>query len=368
MKQFFCPGRTELAGNHTDHHKGRAIAAGVDKGITAQAEPNGERVIRIRSQGFAPLVVELDKLWPDEKEVGTSAALVRGMASVLQEQGQTLTGFDAYVVSDLKPGGGLASSAAFSVLVGAMITAFAQDSPPVTAEELACAAQKAENRWFGKPCGLMDPMACALGGCIYMDFWEDRILPIVCDFDGLGLTLCLTDTGSSHVQATADYAQIAAHMTDVAQVFGQPCLGAVRPADFDKVWPEHDQELPWRRARHFFDENWRVSAMADALGLRDGQRYCQLMNQSGRSSETLLENIQTPTSGQALAQGLALSQSLLEHSGGAWRVHGGGFGGCVQALMPAERFPAYQAAMEYVFGLGSCQKLSIVSEGVVMLP
>jgi galactokinase len=361
MKQFFCPGRTELAGNHTDHQKGRVIAAAVDEGITAQAQPNNDNVIRIFSQGFDPVQITLDKLWPDKREIGTSAALVRGMAAQLSQLGCSLHGFDAQLSSDLTPGAGLASSAAFSILVGTMIADFSPEPAP-SPEQLAHAAQRAENRWFGKPCGLMDQLACALGGCVYIDFLENRILPLACDLDALGLALCLTDTGSSHTQATAEYAAITADMTEIAHLFGQSLLAQVRQADFDQQWPEHITERSWMRARHFFDENWRVSAMTDALGLQDGQRYMELMNQSGRSSETLLQNIETAGCGQDLSAGLAASAKLLRGRG-AWRVHGGGFGGCVQALMPEAEFPRYRAAMDALFGVGSCQRIRIYPHG-----
>lgn len=361
MTKFFCPGRTELSGNHTDHQKGRVMAAAVDQGITARAELNGENVIRIFSEGFDPIQVDLARLWPEEREAGTSAALVRGMASLLSDYGPPLRGFDAYLTSTIAPGTGLSSSAAFSVLVGFMIAHFAGIDIP--AEKLARAAQKAENRWFGKPCGLMDPMTCALGGCVFIDCLEDRILHLECNLDALGLALCLTETGGSHANATEAYAAITADMSAVAQHFGEMFLAKVRPMEFEMEWPEHLSDPQWMRARHFFDETSRVSRMADAMGLQDGMHYMQLMNQSGRSSETLLQNIHSDDCGDSLARGLALSASLLEGKG-AWRVHGGGFAGCVQALMPETEFPAYQAAMDEVFGLGSCMRVHISSRGV----
>ena len=365
MTRFFCPGRTELAGNHTDHQKGRVMAAAVDKGITAEAEPNDENVIRVFSEGFPPVQIDLDRLWPEESDAGTSAALVRGMAGVLSEQIDRLQGFDAYLQSDLTSGGGLSSSAAYAVLVGCMIAHFS-GARDISAEELARAAQKAENRWFGKPCGLMDQMACAVGGGIYIDFLENKLLRIDCDFDALGLALCLTDTHGSHADATEAYAAIPADMTAVARAFGESFLARVRRSDFDAEWPEHRDDPKWRRARHFFDETWRVSAMADALGLKDADRYMQLMNESGRSSENLLKNIEAPGCGDALARGLALSASLLEGRG-AWRVHGGGFAGCVQALMPEEYFETYRQRLDEAFGAGSCRRIRIRAKGVGVL-
>ena len=357
MTRFFCPGRTELAGNHTDHQKGRVMAAAVDTGITAEAEPNDENVIRVFSEGFPPVQVDLAYLWPEEADAGTSTALVRGMAAVLSESFGPLRGFDAWVRSDLTPGGGLSSSAAYSVLVGYMIAWFANVSG-LSAEALARAAQKAENRFFGKPCGLMDQMACAMGGGVYIDFQENRVLRLDCDFDSLGLALCLTNTGGTHADATEAYASIPEDMFSVAHAFGESFLARVRLSDFEEEWPRHTDDPRWMRARHFFDETWRVSAMADALGLRDAERYMQLMNESGRSSENLLRNIEAPGCGDALARGLALSASLLGGKG-AWRVHGGGFAGCVQALMPTDFFPVYRAAMEGIFGEGKCWEIKV---------
>lgn len=364
MIRFFCPGRTELAGNHTDHQKGRVMAAAIDKGITAEAEPNRENVIRIFSHGFDPIRVDLSHLWPEEREAGTSTALVRGMASLLAEYGRPLMGFDAHLTSTIPAGSGLSSSAAFSVLTGYMIAFFA--GLELEPEALARIAQKAENRWFGKPCGLMDPMACALGGGVYVDFLENRTLTLNFDFDKLGLALCLTDTGGSHAQATAAYAAIPADMSAVARHFGESVLAKVRTPEFDLQWPEHKTDPAWMRARHFFDETIRAAFMADALGLQDGQRYMDLMNQSGRSSEQLLQNIVCDDCGSELSRGLEASAGLLEGKG-AWRVHGGGFAGCVQALMPEEEFPAYQAAMEELFGPGSCQRIRICSHGVCQI-
>ena len=213
----------------------------------------------------------------------------------------------------------------------------------------------------------MDQMACAMGGGVYIDFLENRILPIDCDFERMGYVLCLTDTHASHAQATPAYAAIPADMAAVAAAFGESVLACVRQPDFEARWPEHTQDPAWMRARHFFDENWRVAAMADALGLGDVQRYIELMNESGRSSENYLRNIVDENGcGAPLAEGLRLSASLLSGCG-AWRVHGSGFGGCVQALMPAADFPPYQAAMDAAFGAGSCQRIRVRPAGVGLM-
>ena len=361
MIRFFSPGRVELAGNHTDHQRGRAMAAAVEQGLYAEAEPNGTRLIRIRSDGYDPITIDLDKLWPDESEIGTPTALARGVAAGLADGAEELRGFDAYVVSRLPIGRGMSSSAAFSVLVGCMISEFAEGAF-FAPEELAKAARKAENRWFGKPSGLLDQLAVAMGGAVYIDFLNSKIIRMDCDFESMGLVLCLTDTGAGHENSVAAYAKIPEDMSAVAQEFGQKWLAKVRPSDFDERWSAHKTELPWMRARHFFDECRRVASMADALGLKDGERYMELMNESGRSSEKLLKNIIDPACGESLAAGLALSARLLDGKG-AWRVHGGGFAGCVEALMPVECLESYREGMDAFFGAGSCQLVHIRQKG-----
>lgn len=361
MTRFFCPGRVELAGNHTDLQRGRVMAAAMDLGVAAEADPNDEGVVRVFCKGFDPIEVDLNRLWPDEKERGTSAALVRGMAAELAENGMALRGFDAYLFSDLVPGQGLASAAAFSVLIGFILAYFSGGE--IAPEDLARIAQKVKSRWFGKLCGLSEPLTCALGGGVYMDILENKILSIDCDFDGLGLALCLTDTGGSASQAAPAYAKITSDMAEVARFFGEPFLAKVRGPVFDEQWPRHQDDPKWMRARHFFDETWRVASMADALGLRDGRRYMELMNQSGRSSELLLRNVWSEAYGDGLMWGLEASGQLLDGKG-AWRVHSGGFAGFVQALMPEEYFEGYRAAMDHLFGQGACRRIHVSRRGV----
>ncbi len=357
MTRFFCPGRVVLAGSHTDHQRGRIMTAAIDRGITAEAEPNDEGVVRLFCPGFEPIEASLDRLWPDEKEQGTSAALIRGMAEAVSASAPALRGFDAYLTSDLPPGQGLAASTAFALLMGHMLAFFSgADVPP---EELARAAQRAEVRWFGAHCSLADAMACALGGGIYVDVLENKLLSVPCDFSELGLAMCLTNTGSVGPAEPA-YAQIAADMTEVAQSFGEPVLAKVRGPVFEAALAEHKDDPKWMRARHFFEETWRVSSMADALGLRDGQRYMELMNQSGRSSEQLLKDVWSAAYGDGLMRGLDTSARLLDGAG-AWRAHSGGY---VQALMPEAYFPGYQTAMDVLFGEGSCHRVGISARGV----
>ena len=364
MTRFFCPGRVELAGNYTDQQRGRVMAAAMDRGITAEAEANDEGIIRVFCEGFDPVEVNLTRLWPDEKEMGRSSALVRGMAGVMAETIPQLRGFDAYLFSDLPPGRGLAASAALCVLVGFMLATFSEAE--VAPEDLARAAQKAESRWYGKACGLIDPLACAMGGGVYLDILENKIVPVSCDFDSLGLAVCLTDTGGvSAAPSEQVYARIWSDMAAVAQTFGEPFLAKIRRPVFDEQWPAHQNDHQWMRARHFMDEIWRVSSMADALGLRDGQRYMDLMNESGRSQERLRRAISADGWDERLTQGLEASSDLLVGRG-AWRAHAGGFGGYIHAILPEMNLDLYQTSMDRLFGPGACRRIHIVSRGVCL--
>lgn len=353
--EYFAPGRTELAGNHTDHQKGRVLASAVQKGIHARAVPNFDNRIRIRSQGFPDIDISLLNLDVLPEEFGSSKALVRGVASAMYDIGMRLGGFDAEIRSDLVSGSGLSTSAAFAVLIGKIFNGL-YNNDELEPIAIAKAAQQAENLHFGKPCGLMDQLASALGKPVYIDFLTNEIIPVNADFSRMGLTLCLTDTGGSHAGLDTSYARIPADMRLIASFFGKELLGQVDPAEFRKKhWDTADR--PVRRATHFFDENDRVPRMRDALIRGDADTYLRLMNESGRSSEKYLNNIVTSaTNDRKLESGLLLSEKLLAGKG-AWRVHGGGFAGCVQALMPTEYFPAYKREMEKTFGKDKCTEL-----------
>ena len=357
-KQLFTPGRTELAGNHTDHQNGRVLAAAINAGIYAACEANGTNMIHIRSEGFAPFDVRTDHLEVKTPEFGSPKAMVRGVVSSFLSLGLKVGGFDAEIRSTLSAGSGTSSSAAFAVLIGKIINELFNDGK-VDPLVIARAAQQAENRFFGKPCGLMDQYACAIGHTVYVDFKTGEIEYIQASFDDMGLALCLTNTGGSHAGLATSYARIPADMIYVANLFDKGVLGDVDPAEFrSRGWDPSNR--PVRRAMHFFDENDRVPLMRDALKNGDSETYIRLMNESGRSSELLLNNIITSATGDTkLYQGLELSRELLDGKG-AWRVHGGGFAGCVQALMPEALFDGYKTEMEKSFGAGSCKRIHLI--------
>jgi galactokinase len=356
-KEIFTAGRVELAGNHTDHQNGRVIASAAERGLFAQAQPNGEDTVRIRSKGLGNFELRTSQLTVRTQEFGTPLSLLRGMLAVFSELGLGIGGFDAAIRSTIPAGAGLSSSAAFSVLIGRVLNhLFNNDTvEPIV---IARAAQEAENRFFGKPCGLTSQLTAALGRTIYVDFKTMEIVPVHVDYAVMGLTMCLTDTGGSHAGLGTSYARIPADMVYIANLFDKGVLADVDPEAFRaKGWDPANR--PVRRAMHFFDENERVPKMRDALESRDAEAVLRLTNASGRSSEQLLNNIVTSATGDTkLLQGLEESAKLLEGKG-AWRVHGGGFAGCVQALMPTDYFPAYKQAMEAVFGEGKCWEIKV---------
>lgn len=354
-QEFFVSGRTELAGNHTDHQNGRTLASAIDMGITATAVKNNSGLVRLHSRQAGDLEVRVAHLGVRPPEFGSSKALARGVLAGFRDLGLEIGGFDAQISSDLPVGVGLSSSAAFSVLIGRILSAL-YNGGKVDPVVLARVAQRAENEYFGKPCGLMSQLVCAMGGTVYVDFKTLEIEPVRADFAAMGLSLCLTNTGGSHAGLDTSYARIPQDMIYIANLFDKGLLGDVDPADFrSRGWDTSNR--PVRRAKHFFDENDRVPQMRDALKAGDGETYMRLMNESGRSSEEYLNNIVTSATGDTkLLQGLEKSAELLEGKG-AWRVHGGGFAGCVQALMLRDFFPVYKAEMEKSFGAGKCREI-----------
>ena len=352
------PGRTELCGNHTDHQHGRVLASAIHLNLQADYAANSDSVIRIHSQGYDPVIVRTSQLEVRPAEFGKPVSLVRGVAAAFRNLGLRIGGFDAEVRSTLPIGVGLSSSAAFSVLVARILSQLYNDGK-VEDIVIARTAHRAENDHFGKPSGLTSQLVCAFGHTLYMDLKTNEIERIEDDFSDMGLTLCLTNTGGSHDGLNTSYARIPADMCLIANLFDAGVLADVDPQEFrSRGWDQSNR--PVRRAMHFFDENERVPLMRNALKAHNGEECLRLMNESGRSSETLLNNIVTSSTGDTrLLEGLERSAELLLGKG-AWRVHGGGFAGCVQAAMPSDFFPVYHSEMEKAFGAGSCFRIHII--------
>ena len=364
---FSAPGRTEIGGNHTDHQRGCVLAAAVDLETVAKVTLNGERVIRVRSEGYPDVTIELDALELRESEKNTTAALVRGVAASFTERGAQLQGFDAQVSSDVLPGSGLSSSAAFEVLMGRIINELFCGGA-FSAVEIAQIGQYAENVYFGKPCGLMDQMASSVGGMVFIDF-EDPSRPVVekidFDFAAAQHALCIIDTGADHAELTGEYAAITEELGSVSAYFGKKVLREIPYTAFAAALPDLRGQVSDRailRAMHFYGEQVRVQQQAQALRAGDFDAFLQLVKESGRSSWMYLQNI-TPTGAveqQAVALSLALCDTLLQGRG-AFRVHGGGFAGTVQAYVPLDMLEDFRSGIEAVLGAGKCHILQIKS-------
>ncbi len=365
LRIFSAPGRTEIAGNHTDHNHGRVLAASVNLDVIAIASANDSGVIAIQSKGYKMDRIAVDDLEIKEAEINKAASLIRGMASRFVQKGLKIGGLDAYTTSNVLKGSGLSSSAAFEVLVGNLLSGLYNDGA-VSPVEIAKYAQYAENVYFGKPSGLMDQMASSVGNLITIDFADPEapvIEPVDFDFAALGCALCIVDTGGNHADLTNEYAAIPAEMKAVAALFGEEVL---RPVSYEALLSkagEIREKLGDRallRAIHFVQENRRVEEIVAALRKGDYDRFLTLLTQSGRSSFCYLQNVYANIAPQeqGLSLALALSEQLLDGRG-AFRVHGGGFGGTTQNLVPLDLVPQFKETIESVFGAGSCHILFI---------
>ena len=370
---FSAPGRTELGGNHTDHQHGRVLAAGVDLDILAAAAVNDSGVIRVQSEGYPLISVDLDRLTPVPGEENTTAALIRGVAARMKELGCPVGGVEAYMISDVPGGSGLSSSAAFEVLTGTMLNGLFWGGR-ASAVEIAQIGQYAENVFFGKPCGLMDQTASSVGGVVAIDF-ADPSRPVVeqisLDLAAGGYALCIIDSGADHADLTDEYAAVPAELGAVCAHFGKKVLREVEEEDFYAALPLLRQKAGDRavlRAVHIYDENRRVAGQVEALRRNDFGAFLDLVRASGLSSWRYLQNV-VPAgykAHQEVAVALSLAERLLGGRG-ACRVHGGGFAGTIQAFVPLDMLEGFKAEMERVLGAGMCHVLTIRPVGGVRL-
>lgn len=370
---YSVAGRSELSGNHTDHNHGCVIAASIDLDIIAVASPSAGSVIRVKSEGFPEDVVDFGVYSaPNPARYEKSDSLIAGMVAGFRKEGLAVGGFDAYTTSNVLKGSGISSSAAFEDMIGNILN-YVYNDGKVSNVEIAKLAQYAENRFFGKPCGLMDQMACAVGGIIAIDF-RDPSAPVIeqTDFDlsAAGYNLCIVNTGGNHADLTGDYASVPAEMKSVAAYFGKEVLRdtdenavlAAIPALREKVG---DRAI--LRALHFFAENRRVAAQKAALKAGDLDTFLANVIASGRSSFCYLQNVYTTknVSEQGLSLALCLAERVLSGKRAAWRVHGGGFAGTIQAFVPTEDVAEFRAVMDAAFGEGRCMVLRVRPEGAL---
>lgn len=366
VRLFSTPGRTEVSGNHTDHQQGRVLCAAVSLDVIALVAPNDNNIIELKSHGFARMDrINLDLLDPQDDEEGHSASLIRGVAAGIKAMGGKIGGFTAYTSSNVPAGSGLSSSAAFEILVGTILNELYNDGS-FTMVQLAQIGQMAENKYFGKPSGLMDQCGCAVGGFISIDF-ADIKNPIVnhidVDFNSAGYELIITKTDGSHADLTDEYAAIPAEMKAIAADFDATVLREVDTDAFYEAIPDLRKKHGDRavlRSMHFFSENERVVDAADALNHNDIPAFLNTINESGHSSWTLLQNVTSSRSdiNQPIAMALAASSRILAGEG-AVRVHGGGFAGTIQAFVPLSKVKAYVDELGRIFGQENVLELSI---------
>ena len=372
VRIYSAPGRTEIGGNHTDHNHGVVMAAAVDLDIIAVASPNEDGVIRVKSRGFSGMdEVEAAALAPVPQEEGCSAALVRGVAAGIARAGGKVAGVDIYTCSRVLRGSGLSSSAAFEVVLGAVLNGEFNEGR-FSDIQIAQISQYAENEYFGKPSGLMDQMACSVGSAITIDF-KDTASPVVdkvaFDLAAHGYALCITDTKGSHADLTPDYAAVRGEMEAVAAFFGKTVLREVNEAEFYASLAAVREKTGDRavlRAIHFFAECHRAGALCAAVREGRFEEFLRLVVEGGHSSFEYNQNaysIQHPEQ-QGVPLGLALSQRVLAGRG-AWRLQGGGFAGTIQAFVPYDLLEEYKAQLEGVFGQGACYVLNIRNYGGV---
>lgn len=372
---FSSPGRTEIGGNHTDHNHGRVLAGAVNLDNIAVAAPNGSNVIRISSVGYPEFQVKLDDMKIDEAQFYTSSAIVKGICARMKELGYQIGGFDACIEGRVPKGSGLSSSASFEVLIGAIVSELF-NAGKMSAVENAIVGQWSENNYFGKPCGLMDQTACSVGGLITIDF-KDPAHPIVkevdFDFISTGYALVITDVGGGHDDPASqeEYASLPKDMKSVAAVMGKKVLRESSLEEIVKNIPairEKVGDRPLLRALHFQGDNQRVVEQVAALEQNNFKAFLDMVVDSGRSSYMYNQNIYDVVhpNEQVVSVGLALSELVLKGKG-AWRVHGGGFGGTIQAFVPQELLEQYVSTLESVYGEGKCHKLFIRAEGAIKL-
>lgn len=370
---YSAPGRSEVGGNHTDHQLGMVLATSINLDAIAVVSKTGENIIRVVSEGYDMVEVDIEDLEEKAFEEGTTIALIRGVAANLKERGYVIGGFEAYITSDVLIGAGLSSSAAFEVIIGTIVSGLFNDMS-ISPVLIAQAGQFAENVYFGKPSGLMDQMACSVGGLIHIDFknpQEPVVEKVPSDFEAHKYSLCIVDTKEFHDDLTEDYAEIPAEMKKVAAFFKKNVLREVDEEEFFQQIPGLRSVLgdrPVLRALHFFEEEKRVESQVHALRNGKFEEFLSLVKASGDSSFKYLQNIYTnrAVQKQAMSVALGVSESVLKKHGVS-RVHGGGFAGTIQVFVENDFVEEYRKAMDKVFGAGSCHVLKVRQHGGIQV-
>ena len=370
---FSAPGRSEVCGNHTDHQRGEILAASINLDAIGIISKTDDDTVRIVSDGYDEIVIKTKDITLKEEEKGTTTALIKGVLSKAKDQGYAIGGFKGYITSDVLIGAGLSSSAAFETLIGTIVSYLYNDGA-IDAVTIAVIGQYAENVYFGKPCGLMDQMACSVGNLVHVDFADTKdpkIEKIDYDLGSHGYSLCITDTKGSHADLTDEYAAIPEEMKSVAACFGKDVLRGITMEDILSRIDELREKAGDRavlRAIHFIEENERVKRCVTTLKADDTEGFLKAIKSSGDSSYKYLQNVycNSDVSHQNVSLALAVSETLLKENG-VCRVHGGGFAGTIQAFVKDEAVKTYMEGMNRVFGAGSCKVLKIRKYGGIRI-
>ena len=368
---FSVAGRSEICGNHTDHNHGQVVAASIDLDIIAVAKKTSGTIIRVKSEVFDEDKVDISSLEPVESEKFRSSALIRGVCDGIVKDGGTAGGFCAYTTSKILKGSGLSSSAAFEDMIGT-IENHLYNGGKYDFTKISMISQYAENRFFGKPCGLMDQIACAAGGFVHINFADPKNPETErLDFspEKYGYSLYIVNTGGSHADLNDDYASVPAEMKAVARFFGRDVLCGLTKDEIIDRTGELRKVVGDRavlRALHFISENERVCRISEYIAKGDIKGFLSVINESGRSSATVLQNYYSTKapSEQGIGLACAIAESVMEGDG-ACRVHGGGFAGTAQVFVPADKEEKFIRAMECAFGKGSAVRLMVRPVGAV---
>ena len=372
---FSAPGRTEVCGNHTDHQHGEVLAASISDDAIAIVGKRDDDAIQLLSEGYQMITIDISHLEADPAEEGTTKALIRGVLNKVRENGYDIGGFNAYVTSDVLGGSGPSSSAAFETIIGSILSGLYNDMR-IDPVEIAIIGQYAENKYFGKPCGLMDQMACSVGSLCHIDFKnpdEPDVERIDFSLTDVGYSLCITDTKGSHADLTPDYAAVPQEMKDVAILLGKDVLGDLSEDDIINNIPMIRKKAGDRallRSLHYFEECKRVRAASNALKNSRFEDFLDVIKRSGQSSFSYLQNVYAPhdLTHQNTSVALELSDIILgADDSGVCRIHGGGFAGTIQAFVKNEAVEVYRKGMDAVFGEGACHVLLIRPVGGTMV-
>ena len=366
---YSAPGRSEVGGNHTDHQHGEILAASINLDAIGIVKKTDDMKVSILSKGYTLTTISLENLDMPEEEKETTIALIKGVVAGLANRGYKIGGFKAYITSDVLIGAGLSSSAAYETLIGNIVSGL-YNNMSVSAEEIAIIGQFAENVYFGKPCGLMDQMACSVGNMVHVDFADinnPKVEKVTFDLNKYGYSLCITDTKGSHADLTADYAAVPEEMKKVAAFFGKEVLLGLTVDDILENIVKVREQVGDRgvlRALHFIRENERVQKEVSYLSDEDIEGFLKTVAVSGNSSYKYLQNVYSnaDVQHQNVSLALAISEDFLGDNGVS-RVHGGGFAGTIQAFVKNDIVIEYQKIMDKVFGQGACSVLKIRKYG-----